>query len=78
MNLLNRYYYECLFKSSNKIRLKGILNNSISIYVVSSQNSLFLEFFEKEENIRKCTIKKKFLLLNGLLIIMIILKKMNL
>lgn len=74
---INRYYYECLFKSSNKIRLKGILNNSISIYVVSSQNSLFLEFFEKEENIRKCTIKKNFLILNGLLLIMIILKKMN-
>lgn len=41
----NRYYYESLFKINNNIRFKGILNDSISIYNVSYQNSLFARYF---------------------------------
>ena len=61
----NRFYYEeLLFKDKhNIIRIKGILNDSISHNVVRIQNALFLEYFKSIETLNNKKIKNMILIL---------------
>lgn len=75
----NRFYYEeILFKDkNNKIRIRGILNDSTTHEVVRDQNTFFLKYFKnlKEINTSKIKNTSKILLLMIYLILIIFVKK---
>lgn len=77
----NRFYYEeKLFKDKdNKIRIRGILNDSTTHEKVRDQNTFFLKYFKNLKKINNKRVKTtpKILLLMIFLISIFILKKLN-
>ena len=72
----NRWYYESLFgHTHNNIRLKGIIDDNISPYIVGKVTKEFLNYVNKQKKRIILKYFKQILLYVFLLIVMITLKK---
>ena len=59
----------------NIIRLKGILNDSVSVYSVSAQNSMKIKYFQEIDRKIKNMEQNKFIIMIFILFLILILKK---